>query len=92
MNANALIAENSDGEQLTQLIQYYTGDCTTENAARDAVIAAQEVTVPVIQEFVPLLFQVNAARRGELNDQLKGATGGRQQRGGPFLIHVCVLV
>eukprot|EP00752_Nemacystus_decipiens_P005381 g4879.t1 len=57
-NADTLITESSDSEQLTQLIQYYTGDCTTENEAVDAIIAAQEVAVPVIQEVGELLVQL----------------------------------
>lgn len=40
---------------------YYTGDCSTENQAVDAVIAAQQVAVPAIQQVAPLL---NEVKRG----------------------------
>eukprot|EP00903_Cladosiphon_okamuranus_P012954 g12093.t1 len=57
-NANDLIVEASDDPQLTQLISYYTGDCSTENEAVDAVISAQEVAVPALQTMVPRLYEL----------------------------------
>ncbi|CAM9899295.1 unnamed protein product, partial [Ectocarpus fasciculatus] len=59
-NANDLITDNADGE-IADLITYYTGDCTSENVAVDAIIAAQEVAVPIIQSVVPTLFQLEDA-------------------------------
>ena len=58
-NVDTLIAENSNDETLRSLLTYYTGDCTTENFAIDAVIAAQETAIPVIQETLPLLFSAS---------------------------------
>ncbi|CAM9803134.1 unnamed protein product [Ectocarpus sp. 12 AP-2014] len=59
-NANELITDNTDGE-IADLITYYTGDCTSENVAVDAIIAAQVVAVPIIQSVVPTLYQLEAA-------------------------------
>ncbi|CAN0314917.1 unnamed protein product [Ectocarpus sp. 6 AP-2014] len=59
-NANDLITENTEGD-IADLITYYTGDCTSENVAVDAIIAAQEVAVPIIQSVVPTLYQLEEA-------------------------------
>ncbi|CAN0416759.1 unnamed protein product, partial [Laminaria digitata] len=60
-NVETLIAENSNDETLRNLLTYYTGDCTADNFAIDAVIAAQETAIPVIQEALPLLYSASAS-------------------------------
>lgn len=60
-NVETLIAKSSDDETLRSLLTYYTGDCTSDNFAIDAVIAAQEAAIPVLQEALPLLFSVSAS-------------------------------
>lgn len=70
-NANELITDNTDGD-IADLITYYTGDCTSENVAVDAIIAAQELAVPIIQSFVPTLYDV---RGKELSNQSVRSVG-----------------
>ena len=70
-NVETLIAESSDDETLRSLLTYYTGDCTSENFAIDAIIAAQETAIPAIQEALTLLNSFSVSYRIESLDTSK---------------------
>ncbi|CAM9421985.1 unnamed protein product [Laminaria digitata] len=59
-NVETLIAESSNDETLRSLLTYYTGDCTSENFAVDAILGAQETALPIIQETLPVLYSVTS--------------------------------
>lgn len=58
-HASDLIAGTSDAEDLLNLVTYYTGDCSTENFAVDAITLAQQVAMPSIQVLLPVLYGVS---------------------------------
>ena len=66
VHASDLIAGTSDAEDLRNLVTYYTGDCSTENFAVDAITLAQQVAMSSIQVLLPVLHGVSggSVRRG----------------------------